>query len=106
MAMTTRSTWKGARLARAGALAFSAVSVLLLGDLGAARAGEPTDQIRAHIGAMYGAQGAASAPSPSRTASVRKVADQMFDWSAMAREALGDHWAKRNTEERNEFARL
>jgi len=34
------------------------------------------------------------------------VADQMFDWSAMAREALGDHWAKRNAEERNEFARL
>jgi phospholipid transport system substrate-binding protein len=107
MAMTTRSPWKGARLARAGVLAFSAVSMLLLGDLGAARAGEPTDQIRAHIGAMYGAQGAAaSAPSPSRMASVRKVADQMFDWSAMAREALGDHWAKRNTEERNEFARL
>jgi ABC-type transporter MlaC component len=39
-------------------------------------------------------------------ASVRKVADQMFDWSAMAREALGDNWAKRRTEERNEFARL
>ena len=81
--------------------------MLLLGDLRAARAGEPTDQIRAHIGATYEAQGAAvSAPSPSRMASVRKVADQMFDWSAMAREALGDHWAKRNTEQRNEFARL
>ena len=31
--MTTRSPWKGARLARAGVLAFSAVSMLLLGDL-------------------------------------------------------------------------
>ena len=30
----------------------------------------------------------------------------MFDWSAMAREALGDHWAKRTAEERKEFARL
>jgi phospholipid transport system substrate-binding protein len=70
-------------------------------------AGEPTDQIRAHIAAMYGALGgSASSPSPSRMASVRKVADQMFDWSAMAKEALGDHWAKRNAEERNEFARL
>jgi len=39
-------------------------------------------------------------------ASVRKVAEQMFDWTAMAREALGDHWAKRNAEERNEFGRL
>ena len=69
--MTTRSPWKGARLSRAGVLVFSAVSMLLLGNLGTARAGEPTDQIRAHIGAMYGAQGAtASAPSPSRMDSV------------------------------------
>jgi phospholipid transport system substrate-binding protein len=107
MAMTTRSRWKGARRVRAGVLAFATVSVLLLGGLEAAMAGEPTDQIRAHIAAMYGALGASgSAPSPSGKASVRKVADQMFDWSAMAREALGDHWAKRTAEERNEFARL
>jgi len=105
--MTTQSPWKGARLARAGVLAFAVVSMLLLSDLRAAMAGEPTDQIRAHIVAMYSAlEASASAPSPSRMASVRKAADQMFDWSAMAREALGDHWAKRNTEERNEFARL
>jgi phospholipid transport system substrate-binding protein len=104
---TTRSQWMGARRARAGVLAFATVSMLLLGDLRTATAGEPTDQIRAHIAAMYGGLGgSASAPSPSRRASVRKVADQMFDWSAMAREALGDHWAKRNAEERNEFGRL
>ncbi len=107
MAMTTRSRWKGARRARAGVLAFAVVPMLLLGGLRAAMAGEPTDQIRAHITAMYGALGApSSAPSPSRMATVRKVADQMFDWSAMAREALGDYWAKRNADERNEFARL
>jgi phospholipid transport system substrate-binding protein len=88
-------------------VALSAISMLLLGDLGTARAGEPTDQIRAHIAAMYTVQGAsASAPSPSRMDSVRKVADQMFDWSAMAREAQGDHGAKRSPEERNEFTRL
>ena len=105
--MTTRSRWKGARRVRAGVLAVAAVSVLLLGELRAAMAGEPTDQVRAHITVMYGAVGAsASAPSPSGMGSVRKVADQMFDWSAMAREALGDHWAKRTAEERNEFARL
>ena len=105
--MTTRSRWKGARRVRAGVLAFATVSVLLLGGLEAAMAGEPTDQIRAHIASMYDALGASgSAPSPSGKASVRKVADQMFDWSAMAREALGDHWAKRTAEERNEFARL
>jgi phospholipid transport system substrate-binding protein len=81
--------------------------VLLLGEPPAAMAGEPTDQIRAHITVMYGAVGAsASAPSPSGMGSVRKVADQMFDWRAMAKEALGDHWAKRSPEEQNEFARL
>ena len=104
--MTTRSQWKGGRRARAGVLAFAAVSLLLVGELRTAMAGEPTDQIRAHIAAMYGALGgSASAPSPSRMASVRKVADQMFDWSAMAKEALGDHWTKRTAEERNEFGR-
>jgi len=70
-------------------------------------AGEPTDQIRAQIAVMYGAVGAsASAPSPSRHGLGAKAADQMFDWRAMAREALGDHWAKRSAEEQNEFARL
>ena len=103
--MTTRSPWKGVRRARAAMLVFAAVS-MLVGER-TAMAGEPTDQIRAHIAAMYGALGASgSAPSPSGMAPVRKVADQMFDWRAMAREALGDHWAKRTAEERNEFARL
>lgn len=106
MAMTTRSRRWGARV-RTGVLAIVAVSGLLLGGPRAAMAGEPTDQIRAHITVMYGAVGAsASAPSPSGVSSVRKVADQMFDWRAMAREALGDHWAKRSVEEQNEFARL
>ena len=102
MAMTTRPRRKGAR-ARTGVLAIAAVSVLLLGEPPAAMAGEPTDQVRAHITVMYGAVGAsASAPSPSGMGSVRKVADQMFDWRAMAREALGDDWAKRSAEEQNE----
>ena len=104
--MRTRSRRKSVR-ARTGVLAIAAVSVLLLGEPRAAMAGEPTDQVRAHITVMYGAVGAsASAPSPSGMGSVRKVADQMFDWRAMAREALGDHWAKRSPEEQNEFARL
>src|SRR5260370_6615867 len=104
MAMTTRSRRKGAR---AGVLAIAAVSVLLLGEPRAAIAGGPTDQIRAHIAVMYRALGASvSAPSPSGTGSVRKVADQMFDWRAIAREALGDHSTKRSAEEQNEFARL
>jgi len=68
--MTTRSRRKGAR-ARTGVLAIAAVSVLLLGEPPAAMAGEPTDQIRAHIAVMYGAVGAsASAPSPSGMGSV------------------------------------
>src|ERR1700732_3229227 len=106
MAMTTRSPRKYVR-ARAGVLAIAAVSLLLLGEPRAAMAGEPTDQIRAHIAVMYGAVGAsASAPSPSGMASVRKVADQMFDWRAMAREALGEGWAGRGGGEQHEFARL
>ena len=37
--MTTSLRWKGTRHARAGVLAFAAVSMLLLGDLRAAMAG-------------------------------------------------------------------
>jgi phospholipid transport system substrate-binding protein len=107
MAMATQSRFTGAGRARAGVPALALASMLLLGGPSAAMAGDPTDQLRAHITAMYGAVGASgSASSPSQTASLRKVADQMFDWNTMAREALGDHWAKRNEEERNEFARL
>src|ERR1051325_1288180 len=103
MAMTTRSQRKGG----AGVLAIAAVSLLLLGEPRAAVAGEPTDQIRAHIAVVCGAVVAPPpAPSPWGMAWVRKVADQMFDWRAMAREALGEEWAKRSVEEQNEFARL
>lgn len=106
MAMTTGSR-KGARRMYAVALALAAVSALLLGDPRAAMAGEPTDQIRAHITAMYAAlEASGSTPAASWTAPVRAVANQMFDWRAMAREALGEHWEKRNAQERSEFARL
>jgi len=68
-------------------------------------AGPATDQIRVHIDQMYRlmakAGSASEGPSP-----VRKIADQMFDWPAMAEGALGQQWGERTPAERAEFARL
>src|SRR5438552_15413485 len=95
LAMTTRSQWEGARRAHAGVLVLAAVSMLLVGELRTAMAGEPTDQIRAHIAAMYGALGgSASAPSPSGMASLRRVADEWFECSWMGMVADSVYVAK------------
>ena len=37
---------------------------------------------------------------------MRKVADEIFDFAATARRALGRHWAARTPQEREEFVKL
>ncbi len=81
------------------------ICVVLWGTGHPALAGPATDRIRTQIEQMYrlvaDAGSAPGGPSP-----VRKIADQMFDWAAMAEGALGEHWAQRSPAERKEFARL
>jgi phospholipid transport system substrate-binding protein len=105
--MMTCAQRNRARSPLANAVALVAVSMVLLAEGPAAMAGEPTEQIRARIAEMYDAVGSSSSSaSPSRMASVRKVADNMFDWGAMAKDALGEHWSKQAAQERSEFTRL
>ena len=68
-------------------------------------AGEATDQIRTHIDQMYRLVAKTGSRSEGQEA-VRKVADRMFDWLAMAQGALGQHWSGRTPTERAEFVRL
>ncbi len=75
----------------------------------AARAGAPTDSIRTGIEKLYdllveGASG--GAPSGDRQAQARKVLDEMFDWTEMAKRSLGPHWEARTPAERTEFVDL
>jgi phospholipid transport system substrate-binding protein len=73
----------------------------------AAVSGGPTAQIRGHVDEMYRLVSNASERSAADSqASVRKVADRMFDWSEMARGALGKHWQERTPSERDEFVGL
>jgi phospholipid transport system substrate-binding protein len=70
-----------------------------------AAAGEATDQIRTHIEQMYRLVAQTGSTAESRAA-VRKLADQMFNWVAMAEAALGSHWRERTPSERSEFVRV
>ena len=104
--MTMRSRLKRASVRRAALVTLAAISIVLSGTL-SAEAGEPTNQIRGHVAKMYDSLGAStSSASPARIPALRKVADQMFDWGAMSKDTLGEHWARRSAEERSEFARL
>jgi phospholipid transport system substrate-binding protein len=70
-----------------------------------AAAGEPTEQLRAHVDALYQSVKAPASP-PGGRADARAVADRLFDWEAMARASLRDHWQKLAPAEREEFTRL
>ena len=87
------------------ALALAGLLALASGVLEGARAGDPTDQIRAQIEQMYQAVQRA-APSSSGEIEAVKVLDQMFDWPRMAEAALGGHWQQRTAAERTEFTQL
>jgi ABC-type transporter MlaC component len=74
-----------------------------------ARAGAPTDSIRTGIEKLYDllVEGASEgAPSGDRQAQARKVLDEMFDWTEMAKRSLGPHWEARTPAERAEFVDL
>ena len=85
---------------------------LLFGLLAAwnAMAGPPTDQLRPAIERVVkvledpGLKREARAPE--RRQAIREAADATFDWTEMARRALGQHWAKLDEAERQEFVGL
>jgi phospholipid transport system substrate-binding protein len=68
-----------------------------------ARAGEPTEQLRADIDALYRL---ALPPAGRTSAPARAIVDRMFDWAAIAEASLRDHWQKRTATEQAEFTRL
>jgi phospholipid transport system substrate-binding protein len=86
-----------------GALALLGLILVTLGSVPAALAGEPTEQLRADINALYESvrkSGDAGAPAN------RAIVDRMFDWTAMAESALGPHWRARTPAEREQFTHL
>lgn len=87
------------------ALALAGLLALAAGVPEGARAGEPSDQVRAQIDQLYQAVQPGAASSSGENEAV-KVLDQMFDWPRMAEAALGEHWQQRTAAERAEFTQL
>lgn len=78
--------------------------------LPAARAGEPTDQIRQTTEKAITVLTDPHLKDPNmkeeRRKLLRQIADERFDWEEMARRALARHWAERTEDEKREFISL
>ena len=75
-----------------------------------ARAGAPSDQLRAQIERVLKVLDDAGlkkdAKVRERRVAVRKIAEDIFDFSETAKRSLGRHWAQRSQGEKDEFVRL
>jgi phospholipid transport system substrate-binding protein len=83
---------------------------LLLGVLGPAWAGPPTDTLRDYTEAVQKVLDDPALKAEDRRherrAAVRKLAAEAFDVQETARRALGTHWQQRSPAEREEFVQL
>lgn len=74
-----------------------------------AAAGLPTEQLRVQVDRVFklleDPQFKKDRPQQRRLA-VRKVADEIFDFSETARRSLGQHWQQRTPAEQQEFVKL
>jgi phospholipid transport system substrate-binding protein len=87
-------------------LALVAIVLAVLGHARPGAAGEATEQLRTHIDALSRSVATATPPGGAPAAASRAIADRLFDWNAMARASLRDHWDRRAPAEREEFTRL
>ena len=73
-----------------------------------ALAGVPTDQLRGQIDRVIKVleDPELKKHPQDRRAAVRKIANDIFDFSETARRSLGRHWQGRTDAERNEFVQL
>jgi phospholipid transport system substrate-binding protein len=75
-----------------------------------AMAGVPTDQLRGQIDrvikVLEDPELKKEGHVKDRRAAVRKIANDIFDFSETARRSLGRHWQGRTDAERNEFVQL
>ena len=71
-------------------------------------AGPPTDQLKRRVDEVVKVvdDPALSGKTTERHAAVRKIAEDVFDYTDTARRALGVHWNARTPQEREEFVRL
>ena len=88
---------------------FAAALVLLLAPA-EVRAGQPTDQLRTQIDrviqVLEDPELKKESTVKARRAAVRKIANDIFDFSETAKRSLARHWPPRTPAEREEFIAL
>ncbi len=93
---------------RHGRLISGLVTVLLLPA--GAGAGPATEQLKAHVDQVVQTLDDPALKAPAREAErrqrLRRVADDLFDWTDTARRALGRHWRGLTEAQRREFVTL
>ena len=88
----------------------AALTIAVVGPVSPALAGEPTDQLRPEIDRVIKTLEDPALKGEGKTAArreaLRGITDSVFDWTEMARRALGPHWQARSEAERTEFVGL
>jgi phospholipid transport system substrate-binding protein len=88
------------------------IAVMLAGAMAArdAWAGAPTEQLRTPIEraikVLEDPELAKESRMPERRAAIRRVANEIFDFTETTRRSLGPHWQARTPQEREEITRL
>ena len=92
---------------RAAAVVALVTGLVLVRDVGA---GVPTDQLRTQINRVVKTiedpELRKESKNKERRAAVRKVADEIFDFTETAKRSLARHWQQRSPAERKEFIDL
>jgi len=95
---------------RATALGIAVVLTLAMGAGRPAWAGAPTEQLRTQIDrvikVLEDPEMAKEARMVERRTVIRRVANDIFDFSETTRRSLGPHWHARTPQEREEVTRL
>ncbi len=68
-------------------------------------ADDPTETVKAHVEAVLNVL-KTSAAEESKKADIRKIAGNMFDFSAMSKATLGKNWENLDKNQQREFVRL
>ena len=94
-----------------GRLVATAVALMIgLGLVGDVSAGAPTDRLKAQIDRVVKTiedpELRKETKNNERRAAVRKVADEIFDFTETAKRSLARHWQQRSPAERKEFVDL
>jgi phospholipid transport system substrate-binding protein len=85
-------------------------AILFFFHLAPASAGEPAEQLRQTVDNVVAILRSPDMKGPAKASErrrkLREIVDARFDFSEMAKRALGSHWQRRSPEEQKEFVKL